>query len=212
MIYYNGQSRNAIINYIKQHGDLHGHLYTVDDREVTTVSFELVNNNLVFTIHGQVHGNPTNALIALHDELAQPTRGATGSKDGTAGNAASDIIGQYRIYPHIRFGGKTGISLADIVEREARSWDGVRVVKPRTVRSDRIKAAQLTHVYSVSPKERPVRTVNLVAALGKGVPQVLASRFPTFVNDYRGVDKGFNLTVNEFEMRYGVDLTNAIAA
>ena len=209
-VYYTGQKRQEIISHIRLNGNLHGYLYNVHDHAVTKVSFEVINGgDLVFKMHGQEFDNPTNALIALHDELAMETRGATGSKNGTAGNAASDIIGQYRIYPHIRFGGKTGKTLADIVGSEPREWSGVtssRSYKPRTTK---VTVAKKKSGYGADNgfiqgvDNRWARQAFYVTVGGKYSWDTMKQLIAKFGKET--VSRDFQaLTNNEMELRYGL--------
>lgn len=193
-ISYTGQNRNAIMSYINANGNLYGHLKDIQGRTVTIVSFENVNGELSFKMHGREFDNPTNALIQLHGELAMATRGATGSKEGTAGNAASDIIGQYRIFPHIHFGNKT---LADIVGTEVRGWNGYS--KPRKVstvtRSAKVKSILLGD-------NRPAREV-FFTKFGDKAAAIAKQLRDTFGAEL--VRREFDiLTQNELELRYGL--------
>jgi hypothetical protein len=130
--FYSGRGSNQIVSFMGDKSQVKATLYTVTDEEVTTVEFVRESKGLVLRVHGQEYDNITNALIDLEPVLAQPTRGGDGSKEGTAGNAASNIIGQYSIFKHIRFGGRTGVTLADIVGTERGSNTSVTIRQVRT--------------------------------------------------------------------------------
>lgn len=132
-VFYSGRGGNQIQQFMGDKPLVTATLYTVNNDPVTEVEFQRESRGLVLRVHGQEYENITNALIDLEPVLAQPTRGGEGSKDGTAGNAASNIIGQYSIFKHIKFGGRSGVSLADIVGTERGSNSGVteRKLQPK---------------------------------------------------------------------------------
>lgn len=196
MTTYTGQNRQTIIDRIQQSGSLNGFLKDVTGRNVTTVSFELINGDLVFKMANREFDNATNALIALHSELAMPTRQATGSKDGTAGNAASDIIGQYRIYPHIHFGNET---LADIVGSVERAWDSSSKVVKRTGVPRKAVVKQIAKFLD----ERPAKSAFFKEWGGKydyALMKQLVAKYGKST-----VERDMNhLTIGELELRYGL--------
>jgi len=193
-ISYTGQNRNAIMSYINSNGPLNGHLRDIHGRTVTTVNFDIVNGELSFRMHGREFDNPTNALIQLHDELAMPTRGATGSKNGTAGNAASDIIGQYRIFPHIHFGNTT---LADIVESQHRHWirSSARNTAFKPVR------AKTSKVSSVVMSKQKAREAYQAGKYSYQVIQNIGKKFN--FSSKQMSDLLNDLYANEFELMFG---------
>lgn len=190
---YTGQNREAILHYISNNGSLHGYLQDINGRKVTSVSFENVAGQLSFKMHGREFDNPTNALIQLHAELAMPSRGATGSKEGTAGNAASDIIGQYRIFPHIHFGNKT---LADIINSQPRTWGGSSKPKKKIAATVIRKALKKRQI---NVDDRPAREV-FFTKFDMSTAKMLRAKFGEAL-----VRREFDLlTQNEFELRFGL--------
>ena len=155
-------------------------------------------------MHGREFDNATNALIDLHSELAMPTRGATGSKDGTAGNAASDIIGQYRIYAHIYFGNKT---LSDITGSYERVWGNSSKPRKSSIRISLSKS-------NVKIDNRPAKE-GLYAKFGTEkaweIIKQLRDKFgDKLINDeFNGKGKFTGLTYNEAELRFGLDKIEA---
>lgn len=192
-ISYTGRNREAILDYISNNGPLNGYLQDINGRKVTTVSFENVSGQLSFKMHGREFDNPTNALIQLHDELAMPTRGATGSKEGTAGNAASDIIGQYRIFSNIHFGSKT---LSDIINSQPRTWGSSS--KPRKkIATTAVRSALKKRKIAID--DRPAREV-FFSKFDIATAKMLRAKFGDAL-----VRREFDLlTQNEFELRFGL--------
>jgi hypothetical protein len=151
---YTGKNREQIEDYVLANGNLNGVLTTALGKSVTDVSFEIVNGNLVFKANGTQYANPTQAIIALEPVFRRPGRNSVGCKEGTAGNAVSNVIADggsgLNLFQHIKFG---SLTLKDIVD-----------LTPRRPNSKSLKTKSNLSNVTVKPVHTPAENLAFIAS------------------------------------------------